>query len=77
MHGYCTNVAKRLCANACNEYVCIGETTALVAMKHWMKAICDYLGDCNLHFQIFRDKFTSTQCAISWICLEVLIAYSG
>ena len=32
-------------ANACDEYVCIGETTALVAMRHWVNVIHDLFGD--------------------------------
>ena len=31
-------------ADVCNEYVCIGETSALVAMRRWVKAICGCFG---------------------------------
>ena len=35
-------------ANACDEYICIEETTTLVAMRHWVNAISGYFGDTYL-----------------------------
>ena len=32
-------------ADVCDEYVCIGETIVLVAMKRWVNAICGYFGE--------------------------------
>ena len=47
--------AYRLPADACNEYVCIEETTALVAMRHWMNVIRDLFGDRYLRQSTHAD----------------------
>ena len=70
-------LAYGLPADACNEYVCIGETTTLVAMRHWVNAIRACFGDrylrqptlANLKKQVeintshgFPDMFSSLDC---------------
>ena len=48
-------LAYKLLVDAGNEYVYIDETLALVAMRHWMNAICGRFGYRYLqqpHFQI-------------------------
>ena len=52
-------LAYGLLANVCDEYVCIGETIALVAMKHWIMSFVIFLeiSTCNSpHVLICNDK---------------------
>ena len=41
-------LAYGLPADACDEYICIGETIALMAMRHWVNAIRACFGDTYL-----------------------------